>query len=263
MWLEILVLAVVQGVTEFLPISSSGHVVVGQALFDQFGHKMHDGLTVNIFLHVGTLMAILVFYRRRIWLLLGRDRRVIALLLVGSVPAAVAGLIIKWRFEATLESPLIAGFMFLVTGAILLWAAQRESGQSTCRELGYGSALLIGAFQAFAILPGISRSGATIVAGLGCGLRRDEAATFSFLLAIPAIGGGGLLEIYKLAATPPDSVPMEGLAVGALVSFAVGLVSLWWLVRWIQQGRLHHFAWWVIPLGLVVITAVIAWRLLG
>jgi undecaprenyl-diphosphatase len=262
-WLEILILAVVQGVSEFLPISSSGHVVVGEALFDEFrllAQPMTDQqkLSLNIVLHVGTLLAILVFYRQRIRQLLRQDRRVLLLLLVGSLPAAVAGLGLKRQFEHVLTDPLLAGFMFPVTGLMLLWTARRETGQTTCRKLGYGGALLIGLFQAFAILPGISRSGATIVAGLGCGLRRDEAAAFSFLLAIPAIGGAGLLETVKLLKEGSASTPPSALAVGALVSFAVGLAALWWLVRWLRQGRLYHFAWWVIPLGL----AVIAWQLL-
>ena len=142
---------------------------------------------------------------------------------------------------------------------MLLWTARRETGQTACRELRYDQALLIGVFQAFAILPGISRSGATIVAGLGCGLRRDEAAAFSFLLAIPAIGGAGLLQTVDLIRQPAESTPLAALALGALASFAVGLLSLWWLVRWIRQGRLYYFAGWVIPLGL----AVVAWQLLG
>ena len=263
-WLEILVLAVVQGISEFLPISSSGHLAVAMALFDEFGprmaHRMTDQqrLTVNIVLHVGTLLAIIVFYRRRIRQLLGQDLRVLWMLVVGTLPAAFAGLVLKRNFEDLLTDPLLAGLMLPVTGLMLLWTARRQTGQTTCRELRYGQALLIGVFQAFAILPGISRSGATIVAGLGCGLRRDEAAAFSFLLAIPAIGGAGLLETIDLLGRPAESTPLAALALGALASFAVGLVSLWWLVRWIRQGRLHYFACWVIPLGL----AVVAWRLL-
>ena len=259
LWLEILILAVVQGVAEFLPISSSGHLVVGAALFDQFGHPITDKLSVNIFLHLGTLLAILVFYRRRIYVLLKEDRRVIGLLLAGSVPAAVAGLILKREFQSSLETPITAGLMFPVTGLILLWAARHQSGSMTCRELGYGRALLIGVFQAFAILPGISRSGATIAAGLACGLRRDEAAAFSFLLAIPAIAGAGLLETIKLLGESSAATPVGGLALGATVSFVVGLASLWWLIRWLDRGRLHLFAWWVIPLGAVVL----AWQILG
>jgi len=265
-WLEILVLAVVQGIGEFLPISSSGHVVVGLALFAQSGYSIpeKERLTVNIMLHMGTLLAILVFYRQRIWRLLGEDRRVIGLLLVGSLPAGVVGIAIKTtQFggaieETVLDNPLVAGLMFPITGLMLLWSARRDTGQTTCRELGYGRALLVGGLQAFAILPGISRSGATIVAGLGCGLRRDEAATFSFLLAIPAVSGAGLLETVKLLRHSAESTPPAALALGALLSFAVGLVSLWCLVRWLRQGRLHLFAWWVIPLGV----AVTAWQLL-
>jgi undecaprenyl-diphosphatase len=263
-WLEILVLAVVQGIGEFLPISSSGHVVVGLEVFDRLGHVVSDRLSVNIMLHLGTLLAILLFYRQRIWRLLGEDRRVIGLLLVGSLPAGVVGVAIKTtqfgaQIEKTvLENALVAGLMFPITGLMLLWSARRDTGQVTCRELGYSRALLVGALQAFAILPGISRSGATIVAGLGCGLRRDEAATFSFLLAIPAIGGAGLIETVKLLRESTESTPPAALAVGAAVSFAIGLTSLWWLVRWLRQGRLYLFAWWVIPLGV----AVVVWQLL-
>jgi undecaprenyl-diphosphatase len=263
-WLEIIILAIVQGIAEFLPISSSGHVVVGAAVCDQLGHPISEKLMVNIVLHLGTLLSILVFYCRRIRLLLGEDRRVIGLLVVGSVPAAIVGVLIKGTgygdvIEGALESALLAGFMLPLTGAMLIWTAPRQTGQITCRQLGYGQALLVGAFQAFAILPGISRSGATIVAGLGCGMRRDEAATFSFLLAIPAIGGAGLLELKDLLGGAAGAVPPGALALGCLLSFLIGLLSLCWLIRWLQQGRLHLFAWWVIPLGL----AVVAWQLLG
>lgn len=253
--IEILALAVVQGIAEFLPVSSSGHLVVGEALFDQFGYTK---LGLVIVLHVGTLAAILVFYWRRIWRLLGADRRVLSLLVVGSLPAAAVGLAIKatpWgkTLESGLESPLLAGLMFPVTGLMLLWAARHEAGQTTCRDLGYGKALLIGGLQAVAILPGISRSGSTIAAGLGCGLRRDEAAAFSFLLAIPAIGGGGLLEMLHLLEQGAGSTPVGGLILGASVSFLVGLAALWWLIRWLNQGRLHRFAWYLIPLGVTVV----------
>lgn len=257
-WLEIIVLAIVQGVGEFLPISSSGHVVVGSALFKQFGHGIEETLTVNIVLHFGTLLAILVFYWRRILALLGRDRRAIPLLVVGSIPAALVGIAIKKTvigntLEPLLENPMLAGAMFPLTGLLLLLSARHEPGQTTCRELRYTDALLIGFAQAFAILPGISRSGTTIVAGLACGMRRDEAATFSFLLAIPAIGGAGLLQVLELAEHGPGSTPLGALAVGAAVAFGVGLAALVWLVRWLEQGWLYRFAWYVIPLGLIVI----------
>lgn len=271
LWLEILCLAILQGIAEFLPISSSGHLVIGMALFDQFGHPITEKLTISIVLHLGTLLAILAFYWRRIWSLLRQDRRVIGLLAVGSVPAALVGVglkvfapeAIELSLEGVLENPMTAGLMLPLTGLMLLWTARHQSGEALYRDLSYRGAFVIGLFQAFAILPGISRSGATIVAGLGMRLRRDEAAAFSFLLAIPVIGGAGLIEVAKLVkqASEGNSIGTPGvmLVVGAMVSFVVGLASLWWLVQWIQHGRLYRFAYWVIPLGV----AVVIWQLVG
>lgn len=255
---EVLFLAVVQGIAEFLPISSSGHVVVAATAFDEFGHTMGETLTLNVVLHVGTLAAIIVFYRKRLLELFGRDRRVLALLAVGTLPAVIIAPPIRLVFGEAFQSALLAGCMFPLTGAMLLWTARIGPGDVTSRQLTYRAALWIGMFQAVAVLPGISRSGATIAAGLACGLKRDEAATFSFLLAIPVIAGAGLAELALLLWAPSDSVSPELLCLGAGVSFVVGLASLAWLVRWLQRGRLHHFAWWVFLLG----PAVIAWRLL-
>lgn len=259
--IEIILLAVVQGIGEFLPISSSGHIVVLATLFEEFGQTF-DGekLTVNIVLHLGTLVAILVFYRHRIVDLLTRERRVIGLVIVGTLPAVVIGLWIKKFYGDAFESALLTGFMFPITGLALLWTARIKPGEITCADLRYEEALLIGFAQAFAVLPGISRSGATIVAGLARGMRRDEAAAFSFLLAIPAIAGGGVLHLLDLvtAETPPAHASPGLLLLGAVVSFVVGLASLAWLIRWLEQGRLYLFAWWVLILGPVVVV----WQLL-
>ncbi len=253
--IEIVILAVVQGIGEFLPISSSGHVLVVASLFEQLGSELPgDKLTLNIVLHFGTLLAILVFYRQRIWrLLLGRDRRVVGPLIIGTIPAVVIGVPLDMFCDQVLQNPLLAGCMFLITGVLLLWSAKSGDGTRECRDLTVSQSLVIGFFQAFAILPGISRSGSTIVAGMGCGLKRDEAATFSFLLAIPVIGGAGILELAKLLRAPSGDTQWGLLALGAVISFYVGLGSLWWLVQWLRQGRLHLFAWWVIPVGVLVI----------
>lgn len=252
-WLEVILLAVVQGIGEFLPISSSGHVIVGLALFEWLKVPIDEKLAVNVVLHLGTLGAILAFYWRRIWALLGEDRRVILLLLIGTLPAVALGLPAKQYCQRVLESPLTAGLCFPITGALLLFSARREPGGLLMRKLSPAQALLIGLFQAVAVLPGISRSGATIVAGLGAGLKRDEAAAFAFLLAIPAIAGAGVIELADLVGDPSMSVPPITLLLGATVSFFVGLAALWWLVRWLVSGRLHLFAWWVIPLGIAVL----------
>ncbi len=165
--IEILLLAVIQGVTEFLPVSSSGHLVIGAALLEAVGGQPPaDLLEVNIFLHLGTLLAILVFFARRVARLLGADRRVIGLLIVGTLPAVCVGLPLKKLAPGVLESPLLAGLMLPCTGGLLIWASRIEPGSLEYPKMGYRAALLTGLFQAVAILPGISRSGSTIAAGL-------------------------------------------------------------------------------------------------
>ena len=254
---QIIILAVVQGIAEFLPISSSGHLVVVAAWF---ASHTNDGTTanldvadVNIVLHAGTLLSILVFYWRRVLRLIGQDRRVIGLLIAGTIPAVVVGLAIKRNFEHLLSNPLLAGAMLLVTGGILLWAGRVKQQDSVYQEMSYTHSLLIGMSQAFAILPGISRSGATICTGLGLGLRRESAATFSFLLAIPAIAGAAVLEIKDLAEGATISTPISHLVIGAAVAFIVGLFSLWWLIRWLERGQLSWFAYWCFLMGAIVV----------
>jgi len=252
--LHIVILAVLQGITEFLPVSSSGHIVIAGALLAHtLGEPPARASDINIFLHAGTLASILVVYWRRIWRLLGEDRRVIGRLVVGTLPAVVVGLLLKTKFPLLLDSPLLAGLMLPITGVMLIWASRRPLGNTDCRDLTYGRVLVIGCLQAVAILPGISRSGATIAAGLGVGLRRSEAATFSFLLAIPAISGAIVLELRELIRGEDQLAAADLLSAGASVSFVVGVFALWWLIRWLERGRLQLFAWWCIPVGLLIV----------
>ncbi len=250
---HIIILAIIQGFAEFLPISSSGHIVVANALLN----SDLDVADVNIFLHAGTLLSILVFYFRRILRLLGEDRRTIPLLIVGTIPVVVVGLLVKKFFMPILENVLLAGFMLIVTGVILIVAAKFRPGELRYQELGFKRSVLIGLSQAVAILPGISRSGSTISVGLGCGLSRADAATFSFLLAIPAIGGATTLEALDIYKNAGLATPLSHLLIGTFISFAVGLFALWWLIRWLQKGRLEYFAFWCMPLGL----GIVVWQL--
>ena len=248
---EILILAVIQGIAEFLPISSSGHLVLAS-------HWLGDqsaSADVNIVLHTGTLLSIIVFYARQLLALLDRDRQAIPLIIVGTIPAVVLGLLIKSQFESVLENPWLAACMLFVTGTLLLISKRLPEGDLELTSIGYGKALGIGLFQALALLPGISRSGSTIVAGLLAGTKRETAATFSFLLAIPAIGGASLLEIIDLARGAEASASIGTLAVGAAVSFAVGLLSLNWLIRWLRSGKLHLFAFWCFLVGTAALLA--------
>lgn len=260
--LHLLLLAVVQGIGEFLPISSSGHILLANELWQSAGGEpLPDLLGAEIVLHGGTLLSILVVYRQRIVRLLSEDRRMIGLLLVGTLPAVAVGLPLHEiaPLKQYLQNSFLAGCLLPFTGLMLLWSGRRDEGSTEYGQITYWQALVIGMAQALAILPGISRSGATIVAGLGMGLRRDAAASFSFLLAIPAILGAVVLEAKDFAGNRVSSSEATELLAAAGVSFVVGLAALALLLRWLRQGRLQPMAWWCIAVG----TAFTVWRLAG
>jgi undecaprenyl-diphosphatase len=248
---EIVFLAVVQGIAEFLPISSSGHLVIlGELLGD-----LSEEPTLEIILHAGTLGSILVVFWRRILRLLTSDRRVIPLLVIGTIPAVVVGLTIKTQFETILRSPLLASAMLLVTGMMLVVLGRLKPRDGQYQAMVPAAAFAVGCFQAFAILPGISRSGSTILGSRLLGLKNDDSVTFSFLLAIPAILGATVLTLKDLwedySAGTPIGFTAQELILGAVVSFLVGILALSWLIGWSRQARLHWFAWWCIPVGLL------------
>lgn len=264
-YIQIALLAVVQGLGEFLPISSSGHVMVLAHLCDQFGRPLPDKLAVNVILHFGTLLAILVYYRRRIFQILRYDWKTLVLLVVATLPAGIVGVAYElWLADMAgrylginpLEHPITAGLMFVATGCVLLCVRGRE-GETSLPHLTLPHALFIGFAQAAAILPGLSRSGTTIAAGLACGLRREEAATFSFLLAIPTILGATLIEARKLLGSPGLGNSWGPIVVGLVLAFVVGLAALKWLIGWLKRGRLGWFVPWVFFMG----TVVLAWQI--
>jgi undecaprenyl-diphosphatase len=256
---QLMILAVVQGITEFLPISSDGHLVIVGEYFKQSGARM-DLPAVVVALHAGTLLSIIVFYWRRLWSLLWEDRRVIPLLIVGTIPAVIFGLTMKYTsLKQQLENPVLAGAMLLVTGGCLLWAQRQPVGTEDYRQMPWWRALYIGIAQATAILPGLSRSGTTISSALALGLTRESAATFSFVLGVPAIAGAVLLEIkdmvkaYRTTGDFTLGVDPTHLAIAIVVSFVVGLFSIWCLVRVLERGKLSWFGYYCLILGVGVL----------
>ncbi|MBL9125505.1 MAG: undecaprenyl-diphosphate phosphatase, partial [Planctomycetaceae bacterium] len=208
-YLQVILLGVIQGISEFLPISSDGHLAIAQELFARItGKPWTDPLELTIVLHAGTLAAVAVVFWQEIKRLLTQDQRVIGPILVGTLPVVVSGLLMKLFLEDYLTSPLLTGVMLIVTGVMLLWAGQQPRGLTEYQEIDLKQAWIIGLFQALAPLPGLSRSGCTISAGLWQGLTPGAAATFSFLLSLPAVAGACLVELLKIvkageSATPP------------------------------------------------------------
>ncbi len=256
---QTLILAVVQGITEFLPISSDGHLVIVGTLLDKaFGTQATNeaGFQMMIGLHLGTLVSIIVVYWRALWGLLKKPRLLTAVIL-GTIPAGVIGLAFHKFFEETFSSPLVAGLGLFVTAAFLLLGHRLAINVIDLDRLPFKHAIAIGCFQVIAIFPGISRSGSTIAGGLITGLTQQAATTFSFLLAVPVIGGAVLLEGIKMlrGTTTGNSVPL--LAFGAFVSFVVGVVSLRVLIQMVSRGKLHWFAYYCLLAG----TGTTVWQL--
>jgi undecaprenyl-diphosphatase len=259
--IRIIILAVIQGITEFLPISSDGHLVVGNELLRMWqGNDVSTPgpttLTTFLILHIGTLGSILTMYFPRIRRMLAEaDLRLFASIVVASIPAAVVGFGFKDLFERLFDSPLAAGIGFLLTGSVLILSRTCRSKGYSERDVPWWSALVIGCCQASALLPGVSRSGTTIAGGMLCGMERGAAATFSFLIAIPAIGGAALLDCIKLfQPSQLGSMPWSNLLLGMVVSFAVGIAALRLLIHMLQTQRLHWFGYYCLLAGVATIT---------
>jgi len=243
----LLVLAVLQGISEFLPISSDGHLTLAQTWMGFSG----PNLGIDVALHLGTLVAVLVVFRRDVLQLLREllagGWREPAQIVVGSVPAAIVGLGLKSWIEPLFASGRAAAIGLLVTAAFLYAGeAARRRRTSPGREPGWGDVVWIGCMQALAILPGVSRSGTTIATALVRGNDAARAARFSFLLSIPAVAGAVLLEVPELVHSGEFS-PQLGVAV--CVSFAVGVLALRFLLRFLGRGAFRWCAIYCTVLG--------------
>ncbi len=265
--IKAIVLGLVQGATEFLPVSSSAHLVIVPWLL---GWQPGD-LLFDTILHWGTLVSIVVVFRADFVRIIQATltslvRRSLAdanarlgwWIVLATIPAAVTGLLLKDAIEKLFQAPVIVGMFLFVTAALLLgseWLARRSSPRTTLEKLSLTDAILIGLAQAVALLPGVSRSGSTIAAGLARGLRRDEAARFSFLLGTPAFLGAGLLQLADVLGTDPSAVTAQlpALLVGFVVSAIAGLVAIRFLLDYLRQRTLYPFAIYCVAMGLFVL----------
>ncbi len=255
--LAAIILALVQGLTEFLPVSSSGHLALVGTLLD-----LPDGdITFEVIVHLGTLAAVIAVYWKDLVKMAGgvlRGRRedisMVFLLILGSIPAAIAGFLLSEPLEKIFDMPLVVSMMLLVTGTVLFLTRYAPHGKREWpAPMG---AFLIGVAQACALLPGISRSGFTITAGLFSGIRRERAARFSFLLSIPAILGASVLKLND--GIGASSIGAAAAVAGLLVSAVTGYAALRLLLRFLKAGKFSSFAWycWVVGGAGVVLTLV-------
>ena len=273
---QAMILGILQGLTEFLPVSSSGHLALGQCFFGM----TEPNLFFDVSLHMGTLLAVGVVFREEIFSILNTlmmfakallkghaggdslqkigalpDMRFLFFIVIGSVPTALLGLFIKQYVDLLFRSLNFVGCMLLITGTFL-WFTRNISSSTTednqgIMAMGWKHALLIGACQGMAVLPGISRSGATITAALFAGIDRETAARFSFLLSIPAIVGAEILSFKDFLST--GIVMDSSIVYGTLISFVVGYLALIALLKIVKNGKIHLFAPYCWVLGTIAI----------
>ncbi len=269
-----IVLGIVQGLTEFIPVSSSGHLVlVPWAL-----GWPSPGLFFDTMLHWGTLAAVLIYFWRD-WIEIVRgffrslftrgplnsapggrlsdpNARLAWAIILGSIPAVIVGFLLKDFVEALFDTPTAVGFFMLVTAAILTLSERYGRRERPLDSINIPDALAIGLAQAAAIAPGLSRSGATIAAGMGRRMTREAAARFSFLLATPAILGAGVLQLFDVVrGAETDAVSTAAVAVGTLTAAVVGYLCIRFLLAYLRRGKLYPFAIYCAVVGLIVIVA--------
>jgi undecaprenyl-diphosphatase len=275
-WLESLVLGVVQGITEFLPVSSDGHLLLTQNLFALLTGVAKTGkenLFFDVILHLGTTAAILVHYRGVIAQglrgLLGAEDvpagfrrpellRVGVLAAVATTPLIPLALFFKKMIEKTFEGLAFAGFGFLITAVVLMLTAwlKRRDGTKGPAETTWADALLIGLAQMFAPLPGVSRSGLTIAAALALGLSRTWAVGFSLMIAVPAILGAAVWEMRHVEASSLSLERVVPAIAGTIVAGVVGYFAIIWLTKIVRSGRIWMFSVYLIVLGIIVLALV-------
>ena len=277
--IEAIVVGVLQGLTEFIPVSSSAHLELAPWLFGFGSSRLVGTLAFDVFLHLGTLVALLTYFARdllrlaRAWLAsigdrrIGDDpdRRLAWLLFAASIPAGIIGLVFEDLIEATFHGDsdpvrlAIAGA--LVLGGVALWLADRLGGRSRRLDgVTLPMALVIGLSQALALMPGISRSGATITAGLALGLTRETAARFSFLLATPITFGAGVWGSRHLFTESLTTTEWTAMAVGFLASMLAGLLAIGFLLAWLRRRSVLAFSLYRFAFAAAVVTLVVAGR---
>ena len=279
--LEAIVLGIIQGLTEFLPISSTAHLALVPWLVTKLGlaNWSDPGLTFDVALHGGTLLAILVYFWRT-WIQILRaafggkvvrfsetsdsqrnltpqeersERRLLWYMIAATIPAGLAGALLEKRIETSFRSPLLMASMLIIV-AIVMWLAERASRfQKPLPQINFGDAMTVGVLQAFAVVPGVSRSGITIAGGLFRNLTREAAARFSFLLSTPIIAGAALLKLHhvmKEGLPPGMATPF---LVGIVVSAVVGYATIAWFIRYLGTKTLTVFIAYRIVFGLLVL----------
>jgi undecaprenyl-diphosphatase len=236
-------LGILQGLTEFLPVSSSGHLVIAQNLIPGF---TQEGVLFDVFLHAGTVLAVLYYFRK---ILLKLTSKYLLLLLIGTIPAGLIGVLFGSSIEKLFNGVSLVGFALLFTAVLNFLTDRAKKGS---KEISIKKSILIGMAQALAIIPGISRSGSTIFAGTSLGIKRKEAAQFSFLLSVPAIVGANVVQFFKYGLGGTENIIFY--VAGFIAAFISGVIAINFVLKFLLGGKFKLFAYYCVVLGVLVLT---------
>ncbi|MEW6408014.1 MAG: undecaprenyl-diphosphatase UppP [Patescibacteria group bacterium] len=255
--IQAVILGIIQGITEFLPISSSGHLVLAEKVFEGFG-RSDFGLAFDIFLHLGTLLAIIIYFWRD-WLKILKDlfqkKGIFGYIILATVPAAIAGVFLEDLIAGFFRNIFFVAIFFIITGGFFIFSEKIYARRQfkNLEKITWGDALFIGAIQIFALLPGISRSGSTIAAGMLRGLPRQDAARFSFLMATLIIFGSGIFSaVSNLKTSAINNLILESVF-GFIFAVGAGYFSIAFLMRFLEKRKLYGFAGYLIIMGIILL----------
>ncbi len=258
--LQAVILGLAQGLGEFLPISSSAHLVLIPWLFGW----TDPGLTFDVALHLGTLVAVVIYFWKDWWQLIIKgfsdvrsvEGRLFWYLVVASIPGAIGGYLLEKKAESVFRSPALIAIMLILMGILLYWADRKSTKKIEMSHISFGTSLSIGISQVLAIIPGVSRSGITMTTGLFMGVTRAGAARFSFLLSTPIIFGAAMVKLPGVISN--SSVITTNFMIGTVVSCIAGVVSIGFLLRYVQNKNFLPFAWYRFVLGALIIVVLVA-----
>ena len=251
--IEAIILGIVQGITEFLPVSSSAHLIIFREVFNIGASISKYGLAFDLALHVGTLLAVIIFFFNDLWKIFingvtkPKENKLFFYLIVATIPAALAGIL--------LEDVIIIGFGLIIMGVVLFIADTYSKENKSLEKITLKDAILIGVMQTFALIPGFSRSGTTISTARILKINREDATKFSFFLSIPVIAGGALLKLLKHSKEVINHLSI--FSIGTITSFIVGILTIKFLLKYLKKNDFSLFMIWRILLGLFIIFFVI------
>jgi undecaprenyl-diphosphatase len=254
-WWQALILAIVEGITEFLPVSSTGHMILASSAMGIASDPVVKLFTVAI--QFGAILSVVVLYFKRF--IHFQDKGFYIRIFIAFLPAVVAGFLLKKQIDALLENPLVVAISLFVGGVVLLfvdrWFSHAEEEKD--RPVSFLNALFTGCFQVLAMIPGVSRSAATIVGGMACGMTRKQAAEFSFFLAVPTMLGATCKSLLDTYQETPDLLNADNLGLlilGNAVAFVVALLAIKGFISWLTKHGFYWFGWYRIGLGALLLT---------